>query len=90
MKRIHLIVEGRVQGVGFRYFVQKQANAFGVNGFVRNLYNGGVEIDAEAPSPNLQHFIEVCKKGPALARVEMVHQSELPIWGFQGFTIKSS
>ncbi|MFT3737169.1 MAG: acylphosphatase [Breznakibacter sp.] len=88
MKRIHMILEGKVQGVGFRCFVQKQASAMGVNGYVRNLSNGSVEIEAEATSSNLLQFIDLCKKGPSMARIEMVHQSELPSWGYQSFQIK--
>jgi acylphosphatase len=52
------------------------------------LYDGKVEIEAEAPLPNLQLFLDECKKGPAMSRVDMVYQSELPQWGYTNFLIK--
>lgn len=88
MKRLRIIVEGRVQGIGFRYFVQREATKLGINGFVRNLYDGKVEIEAEATPTNLQHFADECKKGPNLARVENYLQSELPPWGYKTFRIR--
>ena len=43
--RVHIIVEGLVQGVGFRWFVQRKAESIGIKGWVRNLYDGKVEIE---------------------------------------------
>jgi acylphosphatase len=88
MKRYKIIVAGRVQGVGFRYFVQKQAQLNCIKGFVRNLYDGNVEIDAEGDSTNLQDFIHQCKQGPAHSSVDFFTQSEVPLWGYQNFNIR--
>jgi acylphosphatase len=70
IKTVHIIVSGLVQGVGFRYFVHRKATALGVKGCVRNLYNGDVEIEAEADQLILEHFIAEVKTGPRAAWVK--------------------
>lgn len=66
----HIIVNGRVQGVGFRYFVQRHANRLGLTGFVRNVQHGSsVEIIVEGEKRNLETIIELITKGPELAKV---------------------
>lgn len=67
--RVHIIVEGLVQGVGFRWFVYRKAEALGVTGWVKNLYNGNVEIEAEGDRSRLEEFINDVKVGPRSARV---------------------
>ena len=69
---LHIIVSGRVQGVGFRFFTQNIANSLQLTGFVRNLYNGDVEIYAEGNKDQLEIFLEKVKKGPSLSYVENV------------------
>lgn len=56
MERIKVIVEGRVQGVGYRYFVKRQADTHQVKGHVKNLSGGAVEIDAEGETFLLEAF----------------------------------
>jgi len=70
--RIHLRVEGRVQGVGFRWFVREQARALGVAGWVRNLPDGCVELQAEGPDDALAAFTARVRSGPAAAEVRAV------------------
>lgn len=70
MKRVHIFVYGRVQGIFFRYNTNKVANKLGLKGFVRNLDDGGVEVIAEGNKNNLKELIEFCKKGPLGARVK--------------------
>lgn len=77
-----------MQGVAFRYFVQKQATLTGVKGFVRNLSDGNVEIDAEGEQTRLRLFLDQCRKGPAHSNVELFAQSEMPVWGYQNFNIR--
>lgn len=67
--RVHIIVEGLVQGVGFRWFVHRRAEALGVRGWVRNLYDGNVEVEAEAERAMLEEFIKEVKVGPRSAQV---------------------
>jgi acylphosphatase len=77
MRRVKILVEGRVQGVYFRYFTQNKAKELGVMGSVRNLDSGHVEIIAEADHATLEKFIRWCHKGPVTARVDSVEISEL-------------
>jgi acylphosphatase len=58
-----------VQGVGFRYFVHRQASRLGVSGYVRNLYNGEVEIEAEGDKDVLEILIREVGVGPRTAHV---------------------
>jgi acylphosphatase len=88
MKRVRVIVGGRVQGVGFRYYVAKGAKAHSIKGYVQNLSDGRVEIDAEGESENIHHFLNSCKKGPDLSRVDTFLVSDIPYYGFNRFKIK--
>jgi len=63
-------VNGRVQGVGYRYFVKEKAQSLGIFGYVKNLEDGTVEVLAQGREENLQKLIEELKKGPFLARVD--------------------
>jgi acylphosphatase len=71
--RVHIVAEGLVQGVGFRWFVARKAEALGVNGWARNLYNGNVEIEAEAERSLLEEFIKEIGVGPRSAHVSNMH-----------------
>lgn len=77
MRRIKILVAGRVQGVYFRYFTENKAKELNVLGSVRNLEDGRVEIIAEAEPVSLDKFIRWCHKGPVTARVDKVEISEL-------------
>lgn len=68
-KRIEGHVTGRVQGVGFRFFVQSTAEQSRLGGYVRNCNDGRVEIVAEGEESNLIDFIERVKQGPPMAHV---------------------
>jgi acylphosphatase len=59
----HMIVHGRVQGVGFRFTVMQKAMEEGINGWVRNREDGTVEIEAEGTKEQLDHFIQTIKTG---------------------------
>ena len=72
LNHINLTVTGRVQGVWFRASTKEKANNLGVHGFVRNLLNGNVYIEAEGTEEQLQRFVNWCKKGPRLAHVNEV------------------
>ncbi len=68
----HATVRGRVQGIGFRYWTVETARELGVNGWVRNLPEGNVDVEAEGERGLLETFVEHLKVGPALARVKDV------------------
>ncbi len=67
-----IIVEGAVQGVGFRYFILHQAQLFPLNGFVRNLPDGRVEIEVEGEKLAIERLVDLATRGPRLAQVENV------------------
>ena len=79
MRRVKVIISGRVQGVYFRYFTVRKAKELGVVGSVRNLDDGRVEAIAQADEAVLKKFIAWCHKGPATARVDKVELSELGV-----------
>lgn len=88
MKRVKIIVGGRVQGVGFRYFVANSARAHCIKGYVQNLSDGRVEIDAEGECENIHHFSNQCKRGSSMAQVDIFLESDIPYYGFKSFKIK--
>ena len=67
--RLHCVIYGRVQGVGFRAYVQANALALGLAGKVKNLPDGSLEIVAVGPSAALKTLLEQCRTGPAAASV---------------------
>ena len=69
---LHVIIEGRVQGVGFRYFVLQKANEIGVNGWVRNRYQGDVEVLAEGDPSKLNRLLAFLRSGPPSSNVDTV------------------
>ena len=72
-KRLHAVVRGEVQMVGFRYFVVEEARALGLTGWVRNGDDGRtVEVVAEGPQERLERLEAALRDGPRLARVEAV------------------
>ncbi len=71
-ERIHIQIQGRVQGVFFRVSSQKKADALGLTGWVRNRPDRQVEIVAEGPREALEALLAWCRKGPPLAQVKSV------------------
>lgn len=69
---VHIIVRGRVQGVGFRYFTVQQAHRMGISGWVRNLPGGEVEVLAELPAGVKGRFLAALRQGPPAAEVDDV------------------
>ncbi len=83
-----LVLGGRVQGVGFRWFTVEQARAEGVGGFVRNLPDGRVEAMVEGDSESVDRVERALRRGPRGARVEAVEVEAAAPEGFKGFTIR--
>ena len=67
-----LVVRGRVQGVGFRWATQEEAQRLGLTGWVRNLADGAVEVVAEGSRPDLEALAGWCRAGPRFAQVRGV------------------
>jgi acylphosphatase len=88
-RRMHVFVSGKVQGVGFRAFVQKEAVALDVQGWVKNLADGRVEAVAEGLKEKVDALLEKMKKGPAASHVEKVDVTEEATTGeFTKFEVK--
>ena len=86
---LHIIVKGRVQGVYFRAYTQKQAVKLNIKGFVRNLANGSVEIVACGHPDELQKLTAWCHKGPLLAKVsQVIANAHAGDEHFDGFEIR--
>ncbi|MGA9308022.1 MAG: acylphosphatase [Candidatus Sulfotelmatobacter sp.] len=70
------VVRGRVQGVGFRWFVEREAHILGIAGWVRNNPDGGVEVLAQGTRDQLSGLHLRLREGPRAARVDAVEESE--------------
>lgn len=81
MERLHAVVHGQVQGVGFRYFVQRRASALGLSGWVRNNDDGTVEAVAEGPRDRLEQLHSALEDGPRMAHVDRVDTRWMPATG---------
>ncbi|HET6273603.1 MAG TPA: acylphosphatase [Bacteroidota bacterium] len=66
---VHIIVEGLVQGVGFRWFIARKAEGLGLRGYAKNLYNGNVEIEVAGERSLVEELIKEIKVGPRSAQV---------------------
>lgn len=86
-----MVVSGRVQGVGFRYFVMNEAARLGVTGFVRNLSRAQVEVVAEGEEAALDELVSEVGRGPEAARVDNVQVSlQRPTGEFRDFALRAS
>lgn len=89
IKALQIWVEGRVQGVFFRATTKKRAVSLGLVGYAKNLPDGSVEIVAQGPMSNLGELVKWVQKGPPLARVDRMRQTELkPSNALVEFTIE--
>ena len=89
-RAIHLRVAGRVQGVGFRYFIVSRAEQLGLVGYARNLPDGDVEVWAEGAPEALEALREAAALGPRSAHVESVSVQEAgPTGSFHCFGVRS-
>ena len=89
--RVHLLVEGHVQGVGFRFYVQDKAAAFDLTGWVRNLHDDRVEIMAEGERAKLDEFINQVQRGPRNALITDLQLEWMPPAGnYRRFIIAPS
>jgi len=75
---MRFVVHGRVQGVGFRWWVWRQATRLGLRGLARNLRDGSVEVIVEGSDATLLELEGLLAQGPPAARVERVEKSQVP------------
>ena len=74
MHLVHLLIRGRVQGVGFRYFAAREARRLELSGVVRNRMDGAVEVEAEGDRESLERLVEAMRVGPRAAQITSVDE----------------
>lgn len=79
MKRYSILVNGRVQGVGFRFFANSQAIHLRLTGWVKNLDNGMVQIEVQGSDERISLFLDTIKKGNMFIRVDGIKKEEIPL-----------
>jgi acylphosphatase len=90
-KRLHAMISGRVQNVGYRNFVEDAADVLNLTGWVRNLYSGDVEVMAEGDEGILRQFSGIISTGPSLAHVNHYTEEYQPATGeFRDFTVRAN
>ena len=91
MEARRFVVRGRVQGVGFRWFVEREAHTLGIAGWVRNNADGSVEVLAMGTRDQLAGLRSRLQQGPRAARVDNVEESESrPVAGVKTFRIEGA
>ena len=87
MQRSHVLIYGFVQGVGFRFAVERAASARGVSGWVRNRPDGAVEAVFEGEREDVEALVAFCEQGPRGAGVERVDVTNESPEGLAGFHV---
>jgi acylphosphatase len=82
-----ILVSGKVQNVGFRYFTLDQAHLYAIKGWVKNTADGKVEMEIEGSKNQVPYFIEAIRKGPSGSRVINLQVVDIPIQNFINFKI---
>jgi len=88
MKHKNIQIFGRVQGVGFRYSARLAARNYGIKGYVRNMPDGSVYIEAEGHEKNVTEFINWCRKGPDSAYIEYISVEDAGLKNFEFFDVR--
>lgn len=89
MKRVEVNIRGRVQGVSFRYYTQREAKQLGLTGWVRNENDGSVSVVAEGSEDDLNHLLDFLREGPRMAVVKDVSVNWSPVTNeFADFNIR--
>lgn len=92
-RTVRLFVTGRVQGVGFRAFLIREANALGLDGWARNRADGSVEALATGPAEAVAAFVEAARRGPSASRVDTLREEPADaaaLTGVEGFGMAAS
>jgi len=85
---VHVKISGRVQGVGFRYSTLRQAERYGISGWVRNAFDGDVEVFCEGDRDKVSAFLKWLEMGPRGAYVSNVVSRKCPARGYSRFSIE--
>lgn len=87
MERLRVVVHGFVQGVGFRFAVERAARSHGVSGWVRNRPDGAVEAVFEGERADVEALVDLCRRGPRGAAVDRVDVTSEVAEGLAGFRV---
>jgi acylphosphatase len=87
-KAVSIVVAGRVQGVGFRYFATRKASELQISGWVRNTLRGTVEIEAEGEAARIDTFCDWIRMGPPRAAITSCLVTEIPRSGYKTFVVR--
>jgi acylphosphatase len=87
-RTVHLRIEGRVQGVGYRAFVERKAIGLGLSGWVRNRHDGAVEAVLQGAPATVDAMIELCRFGPPASRVDRIDIVGEGVGAFEGFDVR--
>lgn len=87
---VHLRIEGRVQGVGYRLWTERMAQELGLDGWVRNRRDGSVEAMFQGSPGAVAQMVELCREGPAEARVTEVEVLGETADAFTGFEVRKT
>lgn len=88
MESRRIVVSGRVQGVGYRYYILRIASNLNLKGYVRNLPNGRVEIEAEGEFTDIETLLDHCRVGPPRAAVSNISSHTQPWVGYNEFNVR--
>ena len=86
-KRISLVITGKVQGVGYRYYVKLKAESLAIRGYVMNQLDGSVFVTVQGENTAVENFVKWCYKGPSAALVRGVEKIPGTIEDFSEFKI---
>ncbi|PJA45468.1 acylphosphatase [Candidatus Uhrbacteria bacterium CG_4_9_14_3_um_filter_50_9] len=87
MATLDVHIFGYVQGTGYRYSAKQQADRLGITGWIRNLDDGTVKARIHGSDDDVQVFLDWCKQGPVLAKVERVETSDVSSFDADSFSI---
>ncbi len=87
IKRVHVFIYGKVQRVNFRYYIRQKAIKLGLNGWVRNRVDGGVEAAFEGKQEKVDEMLDFCKQGPERAEIEDFNILKEDPRNIQGFVV---
>ena len=86
-RTLHLMIEGRVQGVGYRQWFSRHAQALGLTGWVRNRTDGRVEAMVSGPRAKVEELLEASRRGPRLAVVSKIVSEDAAAGTMSGFLV---
>ena len=87
MKSVTILIKGKVQNVGFRYYALNKAIELGINGFIVNLPDGSIKIEAEGTNSKIERFMDWCTVGPSRAVITEIEKNYSEVKNYDSFAI---